>query len=456
MHMGILDRFGNGLMVLAAAVLLAACSHSSDEIKIRFDVDDAGEGSAVLVYNGNIREVTIDSLGKGEISIAGIDAVYANVFYGMTAKKIFAERGDDVLISFSGKDFMGTFKFDGDKAPAVDYLNRIELTALPDEDYALSFEEYEAKLDKKMEAALRLLSDTDLKGTGSFRKIEEGRTEYAYHCALMMFPVGHQLMAQDAEYEAPDAYYETIRKYAVENDILVDIQEYRDFMAEAAYILSGVETEGLYNKLVAEMNYISEHYESPKFKEVMFHHIAAPYIENMGTDGTKEMENIYRTYVKNPVLLADFQEKYDKWDLTIPGKRSPDFSAPDIGGKKWSLRDFRGKYVYIDVWATWCGPCRQELPYMKELESEFEGKDIVFLGLSIDKDKAAWEAKVKSGELCGVQLYLGTGSSFQNRFRINGIPRFILIDREGRVLNAEMSRPSAEETAGILRDLEGI
>jgi len=120
------------------------------------------------------------------------------------------------------------------------------------------------------------------------------------------------------------------------------------------------------------------------------------------------------------------------------------------------LEDFRGKYVYIDMWATWCNPCRRELPYLKSLEEKFSDAEIVFLGLSIDRDKAKWEEMVRSGSLVGTQLYLGSGSSFQKAYNIEGIPRFILLGKDGRIVNPDMSRPSQDETLKTLESLEGI
>ena len=168
------------------------------------------------------------------------------------------------------------------------------------------------------------------------------------------------------------------------------------------------------------------------------------------------MESVYRTYVRDTVLLADYAVKYDKWNRSKPGKPSPDFDAVDIDGKKWSLADFKGRYVYIDMWATWCAPCKRELPHLKALAEKFKDAQIVFLGLSTDGQKENWEKMVRSGAMCGTQLYLGPRSSFQQAYNITGIPRFILLDKEGKIINNDMSRPSAEETARVLESLEGI
>ena len=103
----------------------------------------------------------------------------------------------------------------------------------------------------------------------------------------------------------------------------------------------------------------------------------------------------------------------------------------DFDGRSWSLADFKGRYVYVDMWATWCAPCRRELPYLKALADKFLDAQISFVGLSIDSYNEKWSQMVMNGEMPGVQLYLGTGSSFQKNYGIDAIPRFILIDRNG-------------------------
>lgn len=127
------------------------------------------------------------------------------------------------------------------------------------------------------------------------------------------------------------------------------------------------------------------------------------------------------------------------------GLPAPEFTYPDITGKSVSLSDFKGKVVLIDVWATWCGPCKGELPHLKKLEETFEGKDVVFVSISLDepKNKEKWEAMVRDEQLGGVQLYGGGGSTkIAQDFKINAIPRFILIDKKGNVVNATAPRPS--------------
>ena len=80
----------------------------------------------------------------------------------------------------------------------------------------------------------------------------------------------------------------------------------------------------------------------------------------------------------------------------------------------------------------------------------------MFVGLSIDADKAKWEARVRSGALSGIQLYIGKGTKFQSDYRISGIPRFILLDPNGRIVNPDMARPSSDDIVKILDSMPGL
>lgn len=133
-----------------------------------------------------------------------------------------------------------------------------------------------------------------------------------------------------------------------------------------------------------------------------------------------------------------------------------DFTFPDVDGNMVSLSDFSGKVILIDVWATWCGPCKYQLPYLLELEEKFHGNpDIVFMGVSTDKQKDydKWAEMVRNGEVVGIQLFSDGGGQFSKDYSIKGIPRFVIIDRNGRIVEMNGPRPSNPLLEQLLREL---
>lgn len=132
------------------------------------------------------------------------------------------------------------------------------------------------------------------------------------------------------------------------------------------------------------------------------------------------------------------------------GEPAIDFNYPDIEGNEISLTSFKGKLVYVDVWATWCGPCKAEIPSLQKLETDYHGKDITFMSVSVDTDKEDWEKMVAEKELGGVQLWADGWSKITKDYAIFGIPRFLLFDAKGNVISTNAPRPSSDEIRELL------
>jgi thiol-disulfide isomerase/thioredoxin len=194
--------------------------------------------------------------------------------------------------------------------------------------------------------------------------------------------------------------------------------------------------------------------------------------EELNSEVTKFKESIFAAMPKG--LNAGFVEKYKadvengmkgmvqylKGSLEVKklnGSSSPTFKYENHKGGFTSLEDLKGKYVYIDVWATWCGPCRQEIPFLQKTEEAYHGKNIEFVSISVDEQKNhdKWKTFVTDKNLGGIQLLADKDwkSDFVQGYKINGIPRFILISPEGKIVNADAPRPSSPELVTLLDSL---
>jgi thiol-disulfide isomerase/thioredoxin len=136
-------------------------------------------------------------------------------------------------------------------------------------------------------------------------------------------------------------------------------------------------------------------------------------------------------------------------------KAAPNFTLRSIDGKKVSLSDLKGQVVYIDFWASWCGPCLGEMPASKKLRESEVGKKVTFVYISIDSKEDKWKAAVASKDIKGVNLISMNGmeDSLGDKYQFPYIPRYVLIDKQGKIADEDARRPSEN---GISKDLETL
>ncbi|MEO9571363.1 MAG: TlpA disulfide reductase family protein [Polaribacter sp.] len=181
--------------------------------------------------------------------------------------------------------------------------------------------------------------------------------------------------------------------------------------------------------------------------------------------GTQNLDSIFRVQQSQKIarmsrsLSNQYKESIYFKAVLAKGKESPKFiDYENFKGGTTSLSDLKGKYVYIDVWATWCKPCKVEIPFLKEVEKEYHGKNIAFVSMSIDiaKNHDKWKEMVKEEGLSGIQLISNNAgkSEFIKAYRVNGIPRFILIDPKGNIVSANAPRPSSKDLKVLFDELK--
>lgn len=137
---------------------------------------------------------------------------------------------------------------------------------------------------------------------------------------------------------------------------------------------------------------------------------------------------------------------------------APEFKLESIEGGQVALSDLKGKYVYIDIWATWCGPCLRQIPAMKELEEKYRGKNIEIMSISVDseKDKDKWRKMIEVREMKGIQLFAGRSSSFHRDYKIKTIPKFVLVGKNGEIIDENPPRPMDHRTGELNQELIDI
>ena len=185
--------------------------------------------------------------------------------------------------------------------------------------------------------------------------------------------------------------------------------------------------------------------------------------------------SIMREYILNYNYSKDFEggleivkratEKYDmdtvfvqefmKRKSTVPGSPFPaGVTLVDAEGNAVDFSQFKGKYVYVDMWASWCGPCCKEVPHLKKLEKDLKNDDVVFVSISSDKDEQAWHKKMKELKMHGNQ-FLDKNNTLGEALNVKGIPFFVIYDKEGNLHTYGALRPSTgDRIKGMLEKLD--
>ena len=149
-------------------------------------------------------------------------------------------------------------------------------------------------------------------------------------------------------------------------------------------------------------------------------------------------------------VLTRIEEKKPVETAAKKGKED-DITLQTVEGKTFYLSDFKGKVVYLDFWASWCGPCRAEFPFSKAMHDKLtdkQKKKIVFLYASIDENEDAWKKALEKLQLQGENGHLkpAQNAAIMRKLAVNSIPRYVIIDKSGKIVSADATRPSAPET----------
>lgn len=176
-------------------------------------------------------------------------------------------------------------------------------------------------------------------------------------------------------------------------------------------------------------------------------------------------EKIFNTEILTKVLKSEkdnmysflFKEPSSSFYKSQNGEIAYNFSAIDKLGKPLQLEDLKGKVVFIDVWATWCGPCLNHRPRVLKLAEKYKNNENVkILLISVDSSKDKWLSFLKKENSSnGMNLFINNGmrTSFGHNYNIKSIPKYILIGKDGKIINSNQSEPSIAAERGIKKAL---
>ena len=171
------------------------------------------------------------------------------------------------------------------------------------------------------------------------------------------------------------------------------------------------------------------------------------------------MRNIFLVIIISINCLATAQKFKNNTEQSFP-KEILNTYVYNTKGKaiKFSemINHFKGKVVYVDFWASWCGPCLREMPESKKIQNEFKDKDVVFLYLSTDVLSADWKKALKKININGYHFRLEpkTKHIFKNKFKIRGIPYYMILDKKLKIFDHKAKWPRQSKL--LIKDINDV
>jgi thiol-disulfide isomerase/thioredoxin len=258
--------------------------------------------------------------------------------------------------------------------------------------------------------------------------------------------------------ELSEQYYNFKTYELLYNENAFESEAYRSFIYENISSLCKNEIKKDSSKTYSALmeDFIVRYY-SGKTKEYLDAKAILQLIDDKkAADNIDLMFDRFKSFCTQKNYIEYVESQINLYKSLKNGSIAPDFEFTDLEGKLWKLSELKGKVVYLDFWASWCKPCLVQIPYAKKLKDDLEGKDIVFLYISIDTDTKSWKETIELKQISGFHgLVNGGFSSFATKqYQVNGIPHYFIIGKDGKIIDNNAKRPSENIKRDLLDILE--
>lgn len=451
-------------------ILFTSTSFAQNQFKLTGEVQNPTERKVLITlyrdWVGDEEEYEIKLNDKNQFSfstnlnhIAYIDFYYADQGFHYW----IIEPNDEISIKFSPKKFLQSLVFAGKGAENWEYYakQRIKFEEIRDWEMEAdslskgSKEQYFDFLDNEQNIQTEFLE----KSSGISENFKQSRKA----------DIIGTIQNYKVNFLSGNKYADLIEEKVIEN---LKISELPDSV-QANSLEYGNMFQNLMELFVAksavrkrqdlteteELNLIKSAYHKSYFSFQLIERVTAFKLKNM-----IEAENITPKIQK---LVNDFLETATNRDyknyLTrkvsfsktlSKGSPAKAFKLKDIDGKDVSLKDFLGKTVYLDFWASWCGPCIYDMKFMEVVKAKFKD-EVVFIQISLDND-TEWHEAVKIYDVKGINLRIDDANTVTKNYGVTGIPAYYLIDKKGNFAVSQVSDPSNDEGQELIRQIEEV
>ncbi len=402
--------------------------------------------------------------------------VFAELDFNNSKLKFFFEPGDSINVSFTDDAMHSNTSITGNGSENNFFLNNFEAQFRNDFTDSIwtgrmmngtvdAFENELFKSKKNMQDFVEK-NTAEHPITPGFKSYLNNLITYRYWSLLLAYPITRansdkqQLVVEPL----PEVMLQGLDKVMLNNPDALICESYKSFLYfNVVYFTSAANSFKKFNDYSTsadrKLAYAKAHLQGQVFDIWLAQlcveekdHISPFMMKNMvNTLKASDKTNNYYPYVSGVCAARMGMKDEKKIEEPVVQQQTQtsndELGLKDINGKSFSLSELKGKVVYIDFWASWCGPCRQMMPFSKQLHenlSDKQKKQITFLYISIDADENAWKKAITDLGLEG-KMVVSPGnwtSKVCSYFQINSIPRYMIMDKKGNIVDFNAKRPA--------------
>jgi thiol-disulfide isomerase/thioredoxin len=453
------------IMVVCASLLAPVSGHGqTSKTNLKGVINNAPRDFFLLKHQGRADTVKLNAERKFDLLIEQTTANYFTIEFNRQSLSLYLLPADEVALTLSGVNITDAIITGSSSA----YCNHILQRTKEDRAFTAAYpsyklntiapERYFALRDSVRNARLTLLASNNKISNfiTPFRESEE--KIYSYQMALDLVNFKNQLMKSGMSVmpKEIDAFLNGVN---LNDESMAYDASYKSFALNKASLEANIRYESdpikspaRYYELVVSV--LGEWVKPERNKSVLISEFMPQVLKDVGTSDLTSFIATLEKVSKDEKLIASVKKYAAQFEHLYAGRIAPDAEFYDAAGNTSKLSDYRGKVLYIDTWATWCGPCKREIPSLKALEESYHGKNIQFISVSTDKDVAAWKSFIERESMTGLQLHQSQEmeKTMSYLYAVNSIPRFVLIDEERKIISVDAPRPSSGEEIRKLID----
>ncbi|RKQ49082.1 redoxin [Roseivirga pacifica] len=417
---GKLINWGNASRILNSNALEADFGLGEDH---KIETDE--QGSFSLSFDLN--KPTYFSLGRNKLYLQPGGELYIEVNYRDPEAAVFKGECAHLQAYLSGVAFpkSGSYLEGGSNLNSDDVMETVHLAK------------------EKTEERRMLLNQLD--APKEFIALEEMRLKLDEMNTILSMPIygsfkGYWDVAETQKFEVLQSAKSVLNELSegIMDDDYMKHPNFRDMMYE--FVDAQMHENGIFSglKFTAFMNEYDALGALVKQME----------LEGL-TENIQQQANNFMAAEHSAEYKEMVQAKLAEYEKLIPGKRAMDVVFANALGEEVPLSNFKGKLIYVDLWATWCGPCIEELPAFEQLKADYAGKNVAFVPVSIDTNLEQWQKYLTTHNLPKEKEYLINRLDLSD-YKVITIPRYLLIDSDFNIVSVFAPKPSLPETRTLL------